>query len=280
MQLLLERGADVNARDKKVRTDCPDVGGRTSGHGSPAGEAWRRCSCRDRNWDVKYTIYAPTTVTLGKTGIPWNTDGEYTSRKGGQNALFFAVQKHDLESARLLLDAGMDVNRPQRTATTPLLAALYHWDPPDAVFIPGKGAPAQAGSSQTLHAISQWLDFCSIAAQRLRRPIAPATRHCTARRWPSQMRRRRGLPEGRRYGAKAALLSLGPARTSAGATASSGSWRSSRCFSKGRRSEPANALSNSGPAGDVRINPAPPGSSAFHIAAASTNACARENAGR
>ena len=38
------------------------------------------------SWDVKYTIYAPTTVTLGKTGIPWNTDGEYTSRKGGQNS--------------------------------------------------------------------------------------------------------------------------------------------------------------------------------------------------
>ena len=35
-----------------------------------------------------------------------------------------------------------------------------------------------------------------------------------------------------------------------------------------RRSEPADDLSDSGPAGDVRINPAPPGSSAFHIAAA------------
>src|SRR6266542_2479218 len=36
------------------------------------------------SWDVKYTIYAPTTVTLGKTGIPWNTDGDYTCKKGGQ----------------------------------------------------------------------------------------------------------------------------------------------------------------------------------------------------
>ena len=103
-------------------------------------------------WDVKYTIYAPTTVTLGKTGIPWNTDGAYTSKKGGLNALFFAVQKHDLESARILLDAGLDVNQPAADGTTPLLAALYNWDPPDLTFVPGKGAPAQAGSSQHFHA--------------------------------------------------------------------------------------------------------------------------------
>ena len=46
----------------------------------------------------------------------------------------------------------MDVNQPAADGTTPILAALYHWDPPNAVFIPGKGAPAQAGTSQTLHA--------------------------------------------------------------------------------------------------------------------------------
>ena len=104
------------------------------------------------SWDVKYIIYAPTTVTLGKTGIPWNTDGEYTSRKGGQNPLFFAVQKHDLESARLLLEAGVDVNQPAADGTTPLLDGALSLGSAQHIFIPGKGAPAQAGSSQTLHA--------------------------------------------------------------------------------------------------------------------------------
>jgi hypothetical protein len=146
MKLLLSRGADVNAREKKF--------GQTAlmwAAGYPAAvrlllEHGADPRAVTKSWDVKYTIYAPTTVTLGKTGIPWNTDGAYNSRKGGLNALFFAVQKHDLESARMLLDTGMDVNSAAADGTTPLLAALYNWDPPDATFIPGKGAPAPAGS--------------------------------------------------------------------------------------------------------------------------------------
>ena len=44
------------------------------------------------------------------------------------------------------------INRAAADGTTPLLAALYHWDQPSKVFIPGKGAPAASGSSQTMHA--------------------------------------------------------------------------------------------------------------------------------
>ncbi len=74
------------------------------------------------------------------------------ARKAEQNALFFAVQKRDLESTRILVEAGLDVNLAAADGTTPLLAALYNWDPPKTVFIPGKGAPAQAGASQKFHA--------------------------------------------------------------------------------------------------------------------------------
>src|SRR5439155_27117275 len=99
VKLLLDRGANINARTKKF--------GQTAvmwAAGYPAIvrlllERGADPSAVTAAWDVKYTIYAPTTVTLGKTGIPWNTDGEFIGRKGGQNALFFAVQKHDLESA-------------------------------------------------------------------------------------------------------------------------------------------------------------------------------------
>src|SRR5690606_31043530 len=86
----------------------------------------------------------------GKTGIPWNNEGDYTTKKGGQNALFFAVQKNDIKSAEILLDAGIDVNSKSADGTTPLLASLYKWDPPKGTFIPGRGAPATAGSSQIL----------------------------------------------------------------------------------------------------------------------------------
>src|SRR5262245_26398696 len=111
VKLLLDRRANVNARTKKF--------GQTAvmwAAGYPAIvrlllERGADPAAVTAAWDVNYTIYAPTTVTLGKTGIPWNTGGEYTSRKGGQNALFFAVQKHTLETAGLLLQAGVDINR-------------------------------------------------------------------------------------------------------------------------------------------------------------------------
>ena len=116
VRLLVERGADVRTTTK---------------------------TC-----DVKYTIYIPTTFTLGKTGIPWNNDGAHVSKQGGQNALFFAVQKRDLESVRILMDAGLDVNETAADGTTPLLASLYKWVPLDGTFVRGQGAPATSGSSQ------------------------------------------------------------------------------------------------------------------------------------
>jgi cytohesin len=85
-----------------------------------------------KSWEITATNYTPITFTLGVTGIPWNNDGEYQLKAGGQSALHFAVLKDDIESVRLLLDAGMEVNQPAADGTTPLLAALYHWRLPDA----------------------------------------------------------------------------------------------------------------------------------------------------
>lgn len=273
VRLLLERGANVNARDKKF--------GQTAlmwAAGNPAVVRLLVDHAADvaavtTAWDVKYTIYAPTTVTLGKTGIPWNTDGAYNSKKGGLNALFFAVQKHDLESARILLDAGLDGNSPAADGTTPLLAALYHWDPPELTFIPGKGAPAQAGTSQRFHsdlAMARLLldrgakaeaadgaGYTPLHASAL--AVADATLGPDFRR-------------GGAYGGKAALLTLG--RIDKPAPAS----QVEEALAIARRLLDAEADPNrptlyptAGPAGDVRINPAPRGSSAFHIAASSRN---------
>ena len=166
MKLLLDHGANVNARDKKF--------GQTAlmwAAGHPAAvrllvERGADVRATTATWDVKYTIYAPTTVTLGKTGIPWNTDGAYTSKKGGQNALFFAVQKHDLESARILLDAGLDVNQPSADGTTPLLAALYNWDPPKTCSFPAKERRPRQAALRRFDADLAWRGFFSIVARR------------------------------------------------------------------------------------------------------------------
>ncbi|MEO8132117.1 MAG: ankyrin repeat domain-containing protein, partial [Bryobacteraceae bacterium] len=147
MKMLLERGAAVNSREKRFgQTALMWAAGNPAGvrlllqHGADA----RAIS---KAWDITSTIYTPTTSTIGKTGIPWNNDGTYSSKQGGQNALLFAVQKHDIESAKLLLDAGVDVNVPSADGTTPLLASLYKWDPLGKEFVGGTGAPAPSGSS-------------------------------------------------------------------------------------------------------------------------------------
>ena len=188
MKLLLSRGANVNARDKKFGQTAlmwaaghPDIVDLLVKHGADVRTV-------TTTWDVKYTIYAPTTVTLGKTGIPWNTDGAYNSKKGGLNALFFAVQKHDLESARILLDAGADVNSRAADGTTPLLAALYNWDPPDLTFIPGKEPLPKRVRRRSIAQISQWPLFFSSAARNWVRLMAPAIQRSMRRRsrWQTQ----------------------------------------------------------------------------------------------
>jgi ankyrin len=273
LKMLLDQGAKANARTTKFGQTAlmwgaghPEIVRLLLEHGADARAV-------TASWDVKYTIYAPTTVTLGRTGIPWNTDGEYTSKRGGLNPLFFAVQKHDLESARLLLEAGLDVNQPSADGTTPLLAALYHWDPPSAVFVPGSGAPAQAGTSQALHADLAMAAFLFDRGAKAKgadtagyTPLHGAALAVANAAVGSDFRNGGG------YGANPALLSLGPEKNQAPAdTLEQALGIVRRLLDAGADPNQPTVYPTPGPSGDVRINPAPPGSSAFHIAGASAN---------
>lgn len=273
MRLLLERGAQVNAADHKFGQTAlmwaaghPDAVRVLLEHKADARAVTKA-------WDVKYIVYAPTTVTLGKTGIPWNTDGEYRSKKGGQNALFFAIQKHDRESARLLLDAGIDVNQPSADGSTPLLAALYNWDPPAVTFIPGKGAPAPAGSSQSFRsdlAMARLLLDRGAKAQGADgagyTPLHGAALAVANASLGPEFRR------GGAYGGKSALLTIGKADAQAPASQLEDALTITRRILEGGGDPNRQTMyPTPGPAGDVRLNPAPPGSSAFHIAAGARN---------
>lgn len=127
MKKLLEHGADVNAKEKMFHQTAlmwsagrPEQVRLLIANGADL-------KARTKTWDVTNTLYTPPTETIGITGIPWNNDGEFVSKKGGQTALFFAVQKNDIESVGALLDAGMDVNEAAADGSTPLLLALYKW---------------------------------------------------------------------------------------------------------------------------------------------------------
>ncbi len=272
MKALLEHGAKVTAHDHKyLQTALMWAAGQPAAvrllleHGADI-------QARTKTWDVKYTIYLPTTATLGKTGIPWNNEGEYTAKKGGLNALHFAVQNNDLESARMLLDAGLDVNSATADGTTPLLAALFKWDPPKGTFVPGKGGPATAGSSQRfspdLRLAKLLLDrgaSVKVVDGAGYTPLHGAAL-AVAKANRSSARQKGG------YGQTAAALALG----SDDGVNSSESLKEAmvivqRLLVSGADPNKQTVYPTGGPAGDVRINPAAPGSSAMHIAASSGN---------
>jgi ankyrin repeat protein len=270
IQMLLGHGADVNAREKEFgQTALMWAAGNADAvrlllkHGADI-------HATSKSWNITATIYTPTTSTIGKTGIPWNNDGTYTGKQGGQNALLFAVQKHSVESAKLLLDAGIDVNTPAADGTTPLLSALYKWDPLGKEFIAGKGAPAPAGSSARFGAD---LAMANVLLDRGARVNVADGAGYTPLHGASL--------------AVAAITSLGRDRSAYGngrATRSRAGHTETlspeaesrlketlalvqRLLDAGADPNRQTIYPTSGPVGDVRINPAPPGSSPFHIAA-------------
>jgi ankyrin repeat protein len=269
VKMLLDHGADVNAREKKF--------GQTAlmwAAGFPAevrllvdhGADVRAVS---KVWDITATIYTPTTATLGKTGIPWNNDGIYTSKQGGQNALLFAVQKHDLESAKILIDAGVDVNSASADGTTPLLAALYKWDPLGKEFVAGQGAPAPSGSSARYGADLPMANFLLERGAKVNvrngEGYTPLHGAALAVATVTTLGRDRSA-----YGGGRAVRSNSPRATPTPPSSikpDDALAMVKRLLDLGADPNAQTLYPTSGPVGDVRINPAPPGSSPFHIAA-------------
>ncbi len=266
MKKLLDHGAQVDAKEKKF--------GQTAlmwATGHPAEvrllvERGADVRAISKVWEITSTIYTPTTSTIGKTGIPWNNDGAYASKQGGQNALLFAVQKHDLESVRMLLDAGVDVNIASADGTTPLLASLYKWDPLGKEFVAGTGAPAPAGSSARFGADLAMARFLldhgatvNVADVAGYTPLHGAV---LAVAGITTMGRDRSA-----YGGGRAVRTATAVPAANSAKLEEALAMVKRLLDSGADPNRQTMYPTSGPVGDVRINPAPPGSSPFHIAA-------------
>jgi len=126
---ILARKVDVNARENQFQQTAlmwsvghPEILRQLLDHRADVRAA-------TRSWKTVATNYTPVVSTIGNTGIPWNYDSEYSGASGGLTALIFAAQRDDLESAKMLLDAGADVNQAAADGSTALLASLYRFVP-------------------------------------------------------------------------------------------------------------------------------------------------------
>jgi ankyrin repeat protein len=276
MQLLIAHGADVNAKESQFQQTAlmwaaaghPDAVRLLLDHKADLGAA-------TKTWDVKARKYGNGFTTLGKTGIPWVSQGEFDTKVGGYNALLFAVEKRDVASSRMLLDAGADINKAAADGATALLLALYKFEPssggldsdlPMASFLLDRGAKANV-ADLTGYTPLHGVVLAIVAASK-------------------------PMPGGRRGGGRPAAdappkVNANPiaARTAAvvvsrrgGIAPAAGAERVTDLLAMAKRLLDAGADPNRqtvnptpGPIGDTRVNPAPPGSSPFHIAASVSN---------
>jgi len=221
-------------------------------------------------------MYTPQTATLGVTGIPWNNAGEHVSKAGGYSALLFAAQAGDLEAVKALVAAGADVNGSSADGTTPLMAALYNWKLPaskvpgtrvtNGIYVPGltyapnleiagylldHHADAKLANSDgytPLHAaviaLYKTLSTAEPGTNYIRQVPDPAAKPVN----PAPARKVSMVPPKPFH--EEAILAL-----------------VKRLLDQGANPNGATLYPTGGPIGDVRVNPLPPGSTAYHAAA-------------
>ena len=136
-------GADVNARERHPRADGADVGGRRTGIPRSRG----CCSST-----------APTSHARSRDQARWSTTWAATARRaarrhdtpleevalGGSTPLLFAARSGDVESAKLLVATGANVNDTAADGNTALIVAAHSGHGTLAALLLEHGADANA----------------------------------------------------------------------------------------------------------------------------------------
>jgi ankyrin repeat protein len=262
VKLLIDHSAEVNGRDKKFGQTAlmwaaghPEIVRLLLNHKADLHAV-------STKWDVNLPMYGPPFRTLGATGVPWTFQGSYMSKRGGQNALHFAVLGRDFESTQLLLDAGMDVNAGSADGTPPLLLALYKWRTEDgrstefmpdirtANFLLDRGAKVD---------VADGAGYTPLHAAVITAAGAGGTGGRSKKDTGSGLR---VTGPGRAGGPLLQVSTADKAEAIALVR---------RLLDAGADPNAQVNYSTPGPIGALRINPAPPRSSPFHFAAASQN---------
>ena len=145
VELLLEHGADVNAAEHE------------------SGQTALMWAVAQQHADVARLLieqgadlYARTSVRhqLENTAGNTNPTGNFRMAHGGSTALLFAARNGDVESARVLVDAGADVNDTAAAGASALVIAAHSGHGQLAIYLLEEGADPNAAEAgyTALHA--------------------------------------------------------------------------------------------------------------------------------
>lgn len=258
---LLARKVDVNAHENQFHQTAlmwavghPAILRQLLDHGADVRAV-------TKSWKTTTTNYTPVVSTIGNTGIPWNYDSEYEGTSGGLTALIFAAQQGDLDTAKLLLDAGAEVNQLAADGTTALLASLYR-------FVPNSATQDrnQRGVFGGLRFAADYRMAALLLDRGAKPNVADRAGYTPLHGVVLSLLRfnRRGEViigfEGDKRNNPNALPPTPPGNEMEGLA------MAKRLLDLGANPNAATRQTTPGPLGAVKINPAPPGSTPYHLA--------------
>ena len=145
VELLLAHGADVNAAERE-RGQTALMWGAAQQH----PEVVRRLVDHGADLHARTKVWDQLENTAGNT----NTSGNFRMAHGGSTALLFVARNGDVDSARVLVEAGADVNDTAAAGTSALVLAAHSGHGPVGIYLLEQGADPNAADAgyTALHA--------------------------------------------------------------------------------------------------------------------------------
>ena len=140
VRALLARGADVNAKEPNHSQTALMWAAAQKHPEAVAALLEAGADVRARSRDYVQTVTSEVTQRAGREEL------NYTVTRGGSTALLFAARSGDVESARLLLAAGADVNDALPDGTSALVLAAHSGHGGVAALLLEKGADPNAAA--------------------------------------------------------------------------------------------------------------------------------------